>query len=84
MAKAADLDIDLTAAMHQPPAATAPRSVREKGREVQPPKNDTAVNFRWPEAEVKALKMAALLADKTMQDYLLSCFHACQKDSKKS
>jgi len=37
MAKAADLDIDLTAAMHQPPAATAPRSIKEKGREAPPP-----------------------------------------------
>jgi uncharacterized protein (DUF1778 family) len=43
---------------------------------VEPPKNDTPVNFRWPAAEVKAMKKAALEADMTIQDFLLSCFHA--------
>jgi len=76
MAKAAELDIDLTASMHQPPAATAPRGIKEKGREAQLPKYGTSVNFRWPAEEVKALKHAATDADMTMQDYLLSCFHA--------
>ncbi|WP_263377239.1 hypothetical protein [Granulicella aggregans] len=76
MAKAAALDIDLAAPTHQPPAATSPRTMKEKGREAEPSKNDTPVNFRWPAAEVKALKRAALEADMTQQDYLLSCFHA--------
>ena len=83
MAKAANLDIDLNAAVHQTPAATAPRSVKEKSREATP-KNDTAVNFRWPAAEVKAMKRAALDADMTMQDYLLSCFHASLQAGKRS
>ena len=76
MAKAANLDIDLNASMHQPPTATASRSVKEKSEEASAPRNDTAVNFRWPASEVKAMKRAALDADMTMQDYLLSCFHA--------
>jgi hypothetical protein len=82
MAKAANLDIDLNAAMHQPPAATAPRSVKEPSREPPPPKNDRAVNFRWPAEDVKAMKREALEADMTMQDYLLSCFHACLQNRK--
>lgn len=76
MAKAAELDIDLAAPEHQPTAATSPRKTKDKGREVEPPKNDTPVNFRWPAAEVKAMKKAALEADMTIQDYLLSCFHS--------
>lgn len=83
MAKAANLDIDLTAAMHQPPAATAPRSIREKSIKVPPPKYGTSVNFRWPAEEVKALKHAATDADMTMQDYLLSCFHAFLQNGRK-
>ena len=83
MAKAADLDIDLNSAMPQPSTATAPRSSKEKGRGAQPSKNDTAVNFRWPAADVKAMKRAALDADMTMQDYLLSCFHACLQAGRK-
>jgi len=76
MAKAATLDIDLNAAVpHHSPTVTAPRSIKEKASD-STPKNDTAVNFRWPAAEVKALKRAALDADMTMQDYLLSCFHS--------
>jgi hypothetical protein len=85
MAKAAVLDMDLEDALHQPPAATAPRRVKEKGREAAaptPPKNDTPVNFRWPATEVKAMKRAALEADMTMQDFLLSCFHSSQKAGK--
>jgi hypothetical protein len=76
MAKAAALDIDLAAPAHQPPAATSPRKTKEQGRVAEPPRNDTPVNFRWPAAEVKAMKKAALEADMTIQDYLLSCFHA--------
>lgn len=82
MAKAADLDIDLTAAMNQPPAATAPRSIKEPSKKPQPMKKDAQVNFRWPAAEVKAMKREALEADMTMQDYLLTCFHAYLKHSK--
>lgn len=76
MPKPANLDIDLNAPAHVPPAATAPRAVKERRKAQEPPKNDTPVNFRWPAAEVKAMKKAALEADMTIQDYLLSCFHA--------
>jgi hypothetical protein len=78
MPKPAELDIDLNAPAHMPPAATAPRTVKASRKEPSPqsPKNDTPVNFRWPAAEVKAMKRAALEADMTMQDFLLSCFHA--------
>lgn len=76
MPKAADLDIDLNDPAHMPPSATSPRKQKESKKEPEQPKNDTPVNFRWPAAEVKALKRAALDADMTMQDYLLSCFHA--------
>ncbi len=84
MAKAATLDIDLNADMQQPPAATAPRSPKEQGREPQPPKNDTPVNFKWPAADVKAMKREALEADMTIQDFLLSCFHGYLKTGRKS
>ena len=83
MPKAAELDIDLNAPAHHPPAATAPRTAKERRKQPEPPKNDTPVNFRWPAAEVKAMKKAALEADMTIQDFLLSCFHAFLQNKKK-
>ena len=82
MPKAADLDIDLNDPAHMPPSATSPRTVKERRKEPEPPKNDTPVNFRWPAAEVKAMKKAALEADMTIQDFLLSCYHAFLPKSK--
>ncbi len=83
MAKAATLDIDLNADMQPTPAATAPRSVKEQGRELQPPKQSAQVNFRWPAEDVKAMKREALEADMTMQDYLLTCFKAYLQTGRK-
>jgi hypothetical protein len=82
MPKAADLDIDLNVPAHLPPSATAPRTVKERRQVPPPPKNDTPVNFRWPAAEVKAMKQAALDADMTIQDFLLSCFHSFLQKNK--
>ena len=84
MPKASPLDIDLTADMQQPPAATAPRSIKGPGREATPPKKDVQVNMKWPAEAAKALKRAALEADMTMQDYLLSCFQAYLENNKKA
>ena len=77
MPKPASLDIDLNDTVPMPPTATAPRTTAKTNRkEPEPPKNNTPVNFRWPAAEVKAMKQAALDADMTIQDFLLSCFHS--------
>jgi hypothetical protein len=76
MPKAADLDIDLGEASYTPPAATAPRTVKEPRPKSESARNDTPVNFRWPKDEVKAMKKAALEEDETIQDFMLSCFHA--------
>lgn len=87
MAKAATLDIDLDDTTHQPPAATAPRRIKEKGREAappSPPRNDTSVNFKWPAADVKAMKREALEADMTIQDFLLSCFQGFVENRNKA
>jgi hypothetical protein len=76
MPKAADLDIDLSEPPQMPTAATAPRSVPKRAKQQDSARNDTPVNFRWPAAEVKAMKRAALDADMTQQEFLLTCFHA--------
>jgi len=84
MPKAAELDIDLSEPAHTPTAATAPRTLKERRAEVDPSKNDTPVNFRWPKAEGKAMKKAALEEDETIQDFMLSCFHAFIKEKSKT
>ncbi len=79
MAKAAELDIDLDASEQpNPPAATSPRKPQAPTKPAAP-KSDTPVNFRWPAAEVKNMKRAALEADMTIQDFMLACFHAYMK-----
>jgi predicted DNA binding CopG/RHH family protein len=81
MPKAASLNIDLNEPAPLPAAATAPRTAKPKAQ-AEAPKNDTPVNFRWPAAEVKAMKKAALEADMTIQDFLLTCFHAFLQSKK--
>jgi hypothetical protein len=79
MAKAAELDIDLAASEHPlPSAATSPRTPKLHSKPGAS-KKDTPVNFRWPAAEVKRMKRAALEADMKIQDYMLACFHAFLK-----
>jgi hypothetical protein len=82
MAKAAELDIDLAASEQPLPlAATNPRTPKAHAKPKAPKmKMDTPVNFRWPAAEVKRMKRAALDADMKIQDYMLTCFHAFLKD----
>ena len=75
MPKPANMNMDLNDPAYLPAAATAPRASKAARRQTQP-KNDTPVNFRWPAAEVKAMKKAALEADMTIQDFLLTCFHS--------
>lgn len=83
MPKPAKLDIDLNDQAHLPPAATAPRMPKALHKQRPPqPVNDTPVNFRWPAAEVKAMKRAALEADMTIQQFLLTCFHSFLHKSK--
>jgi hypothetical protein len=80
MAKAAELDIDLAASEQPlPPAATSPRTPKAH-KKPKGTKRDTPVNFRWPAAEVKRMKRAALEADMKIQDYMLACFHAFLKN----
>lgn len=37
------------------------------------------LQVRWPAEEVKAVKLAALHADTTVSEFMLSCFHARMK-----
>jgi hypothetical protein len=50
------------------PESQVKRQVEEKREPLQ---------VRWPAADVKAVKRAALEADQTVSDFMLACFHAC-------
>jgi hypothetical protein len=57
--------------------ATVPAPARPK-RQVEEKREPLQV--RWPAADVKALKRAALEADQTASDFMLACFHASMKN----
>ncbi len=71
---------DMTPSKMIPAAATKPRNVKAK-EQVQP-KNDAPFQLRWPEAEFRAMKKAAVDAGLTQSEYMLACFHAYNKTSK--
>jgi hypothetical protein len=92
MAKATPLSADL---MAPPPPAVplSPRPVASAVPSIAPvaaPKPAQAAaeeraeknepfQLRWPAADVKAMKRAALDADMSYSDYMLACFHAYNK-----
>lgn len=75
MAKASALTLDDLKPKSTPSAAIPPRSIEattEKA-EVVP------LQIRIPASEAKDIKRAALDADMTVSEFLLSCFHAAKK-----
>lgn len=84
MAKATPLSAALmTPAASEPlkprPLATNPTTLKAEERAKPKIEKITPLQVRWPDAEVKAMKRAALDADMTYSEYLLACFHAYKK-----
>jgi hypothetical protein len=79
MAKALELNLDtLAAAPPMPRAAqiTAPPAIRDMGSPT-PGAGRVPLQVRWPMADVKAAKLAAIEMDfPTVSDFMLACFHA--------
>jgi hypothetical protein len=80
----------LTAALLEAPqvmprAATSARDETAMvRRKTQRPANDKPLQLRLPRAEVKAIKLAAAEREQTISDFMLACFHACVKTTKKA
>lgn len=67
------------AAQAKPPAVTE----RPKGTKGNPKVGQVPLQVRWPRAEVKAAKLAAVQDDfATVSDFMLACFHAYMKSRK--
>jgi hypothetical protein len=86
MAKATELNADIMSAAAPVPKAaqvstpaTAPRRTKPApGVKVVP------LQVRWPAADVKAAKLAAIQGDfPTVSDFMLTCFHVYMKTAKK-
>jgi hypothetical protein len=59
------------------PIASRPKRLPEDKRE--------PLQVRWPAADVKAVKLAAIEQDyPTVSDFMLSCFHAYMKSRKQA
>jgi hypothetical protein len=87
MAKALELNADsLTTAPPVPKAAKASTAHAEPKRTVSAPKkNREPLQVRWPAEDVKAAKLAAIQLDfPTLSDFMLACFHAYMKTTKKT
>jgi hypothetical protein len=68
---------ELSPAPNVPTAATSPRTpTRTKMLTTEKP---VPLQVRWPREEVKAIKVAAALSEKTVSDFMLTCFHAYMK-----
>lgn len=87
MAKAVALMPDaLDAPPITPKAATparraAPKVVPSKP-DAEKPRNDKPLQIRVPQAEFRAIKIAATQHDQSVSEFMLACFHAFMKDSK--
>jgi len=60
-------------------AATTPRGSAQK-EAVQP--KPVPLQVRWPREDVKAVKVAAALAEQTISAFMLACFHAFMEKRK--
>jgi hypothetical protein len=74
--------------MEAPAVPQAAQAAPAKSATVQPANKQSEIKreplqVRWPKADVKAAKRAALEADQTVSDFMLACFHACMKNAKK-
>jgi hypothetical protein len=88
MAKALQLGADIldsappvpqAAQVRQQPVA-APVPQLPKGTKGNPKIGQVPLQVRWPAAEVKAAKLAAVEDDfATVSDFMLACFHAYMK-----
>ncbi len=68
-----------------PLAATPGRGEAAKAFRNPPrPPNDKPLQLRLPRAEVKAIKLAAAEREQTISDFMLACFHAHMKTTKKA
>jgi hypothetical protein len=84
MAKALQLDEAPPvpqAAQVKPPIVT--QTAAAKGSKGNPKIGQVPLQVRWPRAEVKAAKLAAVEDDfATVSDFMLACFHAYMKTRK--
>jgi hypothetical protein len=61
---------------------SVPRASQVKGTKGKP-KDFVPLQIRWPRAEVKSAKLAAMQQDfPTVSDFMLACFHAYMKTKK--
>jgi hypothetical protein len=83
MAKVTPLSGDIMSTTQQAPTTLEARPVvktaenkKKASTKAEPP---TPLQIRIPARDVKAIKRAALDADQTVSDFLLSCFHVAMK-----
>lgn len=74
--------LDLSAEMLETPV-TPPQAARVVPAEPPAPKvPNVPLQIRIPRAEVKAIKRAAVDADKNISEFMLECFHVCMQTRK--
>ena len=80
MAKRLDLSAELLNAPVPPPqaATVAVNTKSELETKVQKIQH-VPLQIRIPKAEAKAIRSAAVDAEKSISDFMLECFHACMQ-----
>ena len=78
MAKRLDLSAEMLATPVTPPQAARILPTEAPVSKVQ----NVPLQIRIPRAEVKAIKRAAVDADKNISEFMLECFHVCMQTRK--
>lgn len=83
MAKRLDLSAEVLNAPVAPPQAARLLPTVSAAEPPNPKVQHVPLQIRIPPADVKAIKRAAVEAEKTISDFMLECFHACMQSSSK-
>jgi hypothetical protein len=80
MAKKLDLSAEVLNAPVAPPQAARIAFIEAPATKVP----HVPLQIRIPRADAKAIKRAAVEAEKTISDFMLECFHACMQTNKQA
>ncbi len=81
MAKATPLSGDIMNMEQTPITALSPRTVIKTSpkKEVKESEKQVPLQIRIPASKAKDIKRAALEADQTISEFMLTCFNDCMK-----
>ena len=84
MAKAVPLTLEALKVPQVTPQAATPARAPQQAKPAEPKVEQVPLQVRIPKDAARAIKIAAAERDLTISEFMLACFHAYMKDSKKA